>query len=315
MKNGDVMTCEIRSLSQGQLTIKQGYANSTVSLDWNEVDHLVTQQPFAIIGSDGKSYSGAMSESAEDRILRITGIDNAAIPHAEVVSIQQTGTTFVRKLRGSFDLGLSFTKSNAQSNLTLNTDLNYQGEKHMGAFSSSTQFSTQQKTTNTSETTVKSGFFKELGRPNWYGGGIANLLSSSEQEIDVRTTFGAVLAMRPIFTNKTNLTLFGGLAYTLEKDAENAQATASKHSLDAAAAVEFSTFRFDSTTFDTTVWVYPSLTSAGRVRMTLNQDVYFKFLKDFYLRASFYDNYDNQPVVNAPPNNFGVTTTVGWSFR
>ena len=48
-----------------------------------------------------------------------------------------------------------------------------------------------------------------------------------------------------------------------------------------------SQFRFDSTTFDTTLWVYPSLTTPGRVRMTLNQDVYYKFYKDFYVRASF----------------------------
>ena len=34
MKNGDKITCEIRSLKQGQLTIKQDYANSTVVLDW-----------------------------------------------------------------------------------------------------------------------------------------------------------------------------------------------------------------------------------------------------------------------------------------
>ena len=97
--------------------------------------------------------------------------------------------------------------------------------------------------------------------------------------------------------------------------ASDTESTANKRGLDSAFAAQFSTFRFDSTTFDTTLWVYPSLTTPGRVRMTLNQDVYYKFYKDFYIRGSFYDNFDNRPVVGAPENNLGVTSTIGWSFR
>jgi hypothetical protein len=72
---------------------------------------------------------------------------------------------------------------------------------------------------------------------------------------------------------------------------------------------------FDSTTFDTSVWVYPSLVIPGRVRVTLNQDIYYEFLGDFYARLSFYDNDDNKPVIGAPPNNLGASTTIGWSFH
>ena len=79
--------------------------------------------------------------------------------------------------------------------------------------------------------------------------------------------------------------------------------------------MQYSTFRFDSTTFDTAVWVYPSLTSPGHVRLTLNQDIYYKFLGDFYIRISLYNNYDNRPVVGAPANNLGGSTSVGWSFH
>lgn len=107
----------------------------------------------------------------------------------------------------------------------------------------------------------------------------------------------------------------GGLALTVEQDAENAISTARTKALDCAFAVQYPTFRFDSTTFDTMVWVYPSITSAGRVRMTLNQGIYHRFVGDFYVRVSFYDNYDNRPVVGAPSNNLGATTTVGWSFH
>jgi hypothetical protein len=49
MKNGDRITCEIRSLGHEQLTVKQPYASSTVALDWNEVDNIQAKQPFVVI--------------------------------------------------------------------------------------------------------------------------------------------------------------------------------------------------------------------------------------------------------------------------
>jgi hypothetical protein len=315
MKNGDKITCEIRSLEQGQLTVKQPYANSTVAFDWSEVDHIQTNQPFVVVDTKGDSYSGAFSESAEERTIIVAGANRKSIPHEDVVSIEQTGETFLRSLHGDFDLGLSFAQSNAQKNLTFQGDMTYQARSDIAGLTSSSQFSSQKETSDTNETTVKTDYFRQLRKSNWYGGVIANFLSSSEQQITLQTTLGGAIAVRPIFTNKTNLSLIGGLTFTSQRDAPNTASTTRKQSIDMAFAAQFSTFRFDSTTFQTTFWVYPSLTTPGRVRTTLNQDIYYKFYKDFYIRASFYDNYDNRPVVGAPPNNLGVTSTVGWSFR
>ena len=237
------------------------------------------------------------------------------IPHNEVVSIEETGATFIRRLRGDIDMGVSFAKSNSQTEMTLNGDITYQATRYIASLESSSQFTTQKEGADTNETSAKVEYFHQLQLSNLYGGAIANFLSSSEQQINLRATLGGAVAVRAIFTNKTDLSLIGGLGITTEKDAADSVSTANKHSLDAAVAVQYSTFRFDTTTFDTTFWVYPSLTSSGRVRTTLNQDVYYKFYKDFYIRGSFYDNYDNRPVVGAPANNFGISSTVGWSFR
>lgn len=105
------------------------------------------------------------------------------------------------------------------------------------------------------------------------------------------------------------------MALTIEQDAPGTTSTARTRALDSVFAVQYSTFRFDAATFNSALWLYPSLTSPGRLRMTFNQDIYYKFLGDFYIRMSFYDNYDNQPVVGAPSNNLGGSTSVGWSFH
>jgi len=315
MKNGDAITCEIRSLEQGELTIKQDYSNSTSVLDWSKVDHIDSHQQFVVINNKNETFSGMISEEAATRIVTIKGTSEHQVPHNDVISIEQTGVTFLRSLRGDFDLGLDFAQSNAQKNLTLDTDLTYQGVKNVFSLNSSSTFTSQQETTDTREVTLKTELFTQLRRSKWYVGAISNFLSSSEQQINLRSTIGGALAYRPIYTNKTTLSLIGGLAYTEESDTSDTESSSRAHSFDTAEAVQYSTFRFDSTTFSTTAWVYPSASSPGHVRMTLNQDIYYKFYKDFYIRASFYDNYDNRPAVGAPANNLGLSSTLGWSFR
>ena len=313
MRNGDKITGEIQSLSQGQLSLKPDYSTTALVIDWTKVDRIISTQQFVVTDPGGVVYSGSLA--GDKGSLVVNGDTSNPLPYEHVIQIDQLGTTFMKRLRGNADIGTSFARSNAQKNLTVQADLGYQSTGYIFGLSSTSQFASQQKTNDTNETTVKSVGFKRLRESSWYAGGIGNFLSSSEQQIDLRSTLGAALAKRQIFTNKTNLNFVGGLAYTHEIDAPNSTSQSRTNALDAALAVQFSTFRFDSMTFNTSFWLYPSITSAGRVRFTLNQDVYYKFFSDFYIRMSFYDNYDNRPVVGAPSNNLGATTTFGWSFH
>jgi hypothetical protein len=315
MKNGDKITCEIKSLEKGQLTVKPDYTNSSIVLDWEKVDHIESKQSFVVTDPKGEVYSGAIHQDEETKNLTIIGADTIRLPNLSVIQIEELGESFWKRMRGNVDFGLSFAKSNDQKNVSLQGGLYYQSREHLFSLDSNSQFTSQQKVADTNETNIKAALYKELRRSNWYYGGIANFLSSTAQQIDLRSTLGAGLAKRMIFTNRTNLTAMGGLALTIEREAPGSTSTARTKALDSAFAVQYSTFRFDSTTFDTAGWIYPSLTSPGRVRFTLNQDVYYKFLGDFYIRMSFYDNYDNQPVLGAPSNNLGGSTTVGWSFH
>ncbi|WP_232296174.1 DUF481 domain-containing protein [Terriglobus sp. TAA 43] len=314
MKNGDVITCEIRSLEKGQLTIKQPNASSTVVLDWKSIAKIQSQQSFVVIDTNTKTFSGTIHQDAVDSVLQVEGPVSAAIPHNLVVSIEETNPNFFRRLRGNVDLGMSFSQSNSQTQVTLQGSLASQTVKHILGATMSTQFTSQLETNNTRETDIKTEYFSQIRQSRWANGAIANFLSSSAQKINLRTSVGGAIAFQGIKTNKTELIFIGGVAYTIEQNSIE-ETNSRSNSVDTAWAVQYSTFRFDSTDFDTTIWLYPSISQAGRLRMTLNEDVYVKFYKDFYVRGSFYDNYDNQPTVTAPANNLGTSLTVGWSFR
>lgn len=315
MENGDKITGEIQSLDKGQLSVKPDYAVSAILLDWSKVDHLESSQDFVITDTHGVVYSGTLAGKHGTTDIIVLEPRQVVLTRENIVEIDQLGSTFLRRLRGNVDLGTSVSQSSSQDTLTLQSGLSYQSEKYLYSLTSSTQFTAQKAAENTNETTVKATGLRRLKKSNWYAGGIANFLSSTEQQIAWQSTLGAVLAKRIISTNRTDLNAIGGLGYANQQNSAGSRDTAPANSIDSAFAIQYSTFRFDSTNFDTTVWVYPSLTNAGRVRMTLNQDVYYKFLGDFYVRFSFYDNYDNQPVAGAPANNLGGTTSVGWSFH
>src|SRR3954470_2653870 len=124
MKNGDKITCEIKSLSQGQLTVSADYTSGSIVIDWSKIDRIQSSQQFVVTDPRGIVHTGTLEEDRETNTLTVTGEEETStISAVNVVQIDQLGTTFTKRLRGDVDLGLSFARSNSQKNLTLQTDL------------------------------------------------------------------------------------------------------------------------------------------------------------------------------------------------
>ena len=316
MKNGDRITCEVKRLEYGQLSVKPDYVLDTVVLDWSKVDHIESSQVFSVLMQNGTQYTGKLvADSAMGGVLTIRAETDTRVANRHVAAISQLGPSFLKRLKGNIDIGLTVQGSDSQENLAIDSGLSYQSDKHVFTLDVNSQYSSQKETNNTRQQTLSTGLYSRIRETNWYQGGLMNLLSSSQQKIDLRSTMGYGLMRRLLSTNRNSLLGLAGLTYTLEKDSPEEGSTKNPSSLDSALAIQYSNFRFDSTTFSTKAWVYPSLTNQGRVRMTLNQDIYLKLAHDFYLRLGFYDNFDNQPAAGAPKNDAGGSTTIGWSFK
>jgi hypothetical protein len=128
MRNGDKITGEIQSLSQGQLSVKPKYTSTAFVIDWSEVDHVESAQDLVITDPEGKIYTGTLGEGSEDRTLAIDKNVSVTLPLDSVIQIDQLGETFLKRMRGNFDVGSSFAKSNGQKNLTVEGDLGYQSD-------------------------------------------------------------------------------------------------------------------------------------------------------------------------------------------
>ena len=77
----------------------------------------------------------------------------------------------------------------------------------------------------------------------------------------------------------------------------------------------FYTFRFKVLDIRSSLQIYPSLTDAGRVRISSDSSLHIELIKDFYWDFHLYENFDSRPAaVHAPRNDLGITTGLGWKF-
>ena len=68
MKNGDRLTCEIKSLDAGALHVSLDYVDGTISVQWSKVERLDSKRLFIVKLEDGSVYTGTLSiaETAPD---------------------------------------------------------------------------------------------------------------------------------------------------------------------------------------------------------------------------------------------------------
>ena len=67
LRNGDRLTCEIKSLDSDTLSISLDYAAGTISINWGKVDHVEGKQLFLVKTPDGLVYSGQLLQDLVEK--------------------------------------------------------------------------------------------------------------------------------------------------------------------------------------------------------------------------------------------------------
>jgi hypothetical protein len=315
MKNGDKITCEIKEMEHGQLLVKTSYTKGTLTIDWEKVERIESKQLFVLETEKGNYYSGEIQTNSEDN--KNVDVTDAAtkttLQQNKVVTMEQLGRGFFGRMKGAIDYGFTFAKSNNQTQSTLHLDLNSRTEESFTTFTADSLFSTQGGV----ETNRHSGsttYSHRLKSSNWSLTTFASALKSDQQQLDLRFSVGGGIQRRFLYTNRTYLIGTAGIVSTNERYSVPFNGQDQFHSAEGAFGVAYSTFRFDSTEWINTMWVYPSLTTQGRVRTTLDSSLYLDLVGDLYFRFGVYHNYDSRPPTDTPKSDYGVSTSVGWSF-
>lgn len=318
MKNGDRFTGEIKSLEQGELIFKSDYMKDSVHLDWTRVERLDSRDSFIVTLSSGNRVTGNIGRAAATgesggEFQIVESNSTMQVKPAEVIGIEQHEVSFLDQLTGSVNYGLSFSSGNSATNSSLSASMAYTTEKNSVQLDSTSQFNTQSSGQNTNRFTFDSRYIHML-TDKWLAAGLFSLLKSNQQDLDLRSTYGAGFGRKLIRTDRTSLLAFAGADYSHERYSAQAGTAPVQNSAESLFGFTFSTFRFKTLNANSNLIVYPNLTDTGRVRLSSQSNLQIELVRNFFWNLQFYENYDSRPPVTAPKNDLGVTTSVGWKF-
>lgn len=316
MKNGDRFTGEIKGLQHGELSFKAAYMVESVRLDWSRVERVESDNLFIVALVDGRRYAGRIEDIAgrpgEDLQI-IADNENVNVSQSQVIEIKQREASFLKQLQGSINYGFTFTGDNNQITSSLAATAGYNGPMNSVQLTSSSQLTSQSQGPNTNRINFTGEFFRKLTQ-NWFYSWFFDALKSDQQELNLRTTYGAGLGRRLVQTDRTSIQLLGGFVYTHENYFPQTGEQPIRNNVESNIGFRASTFRFRTLDLSTQAFVYPSLTDAGRVRLSTQSNAQIEFIRDFFWDFNLYENFDSRPPINAPRNDVGVTTGLGWKF-
>jgi putative salt-induced outer membrane protein YdiY len=318
MKNGDRFTGEIKGLQHGELSFKSDYMKESVRLDWNRVERLESQDQFIVALADGRRYAGRIEKiegetptKSEFRI--VSDAASFEVSQSEVITIRQHEPSFWKQLTGSIDYGFSFTGDNNQVTSSLSAEVAYNTPVRGIDISTSSQLSSQSRGPNTARFTFD-GQYTRMVTQNWFYAGLFDALKSDKQRLNLRNTYGGGLGRRLVQTDTTSLLALGGLVYTHEDYFPQPGTEPVRNNGESFLGLAFSTFRFRTMDITSHALVFPSLTDPGRVRLSTQSNLRIEVVKNLYWDFGLYENFDSRPPINAPRNDVGVTTALGWKF-
>jgi len=328
LNNGDVIVGDLKSMDRGILTIEPSYSDSDFKIKWEDIKEMKTTQRYLITLSDGQRINGTFNSAGDGKIF----IDNEdgedqTVDQSDVVNISSVDSSFLSRLSANIDFGFSLTKANNQQQLNGNLRMAYLADKWSSNLYFNTLLTTQDDVTDIQRNDAGLGFHYFLPA-DWNLSAELDLLSNTEQSIDLRTTAKIGVGNYVIHTNSSYWNVSAGVAYNSETFSpvinpdDGLPSTAPKrNSMEGFIGTELNLYDIGDLNLLTNIVVYPTIVSdpnveSGRIRTDFRLDAKYDdiFIKDFYIRAGFTLNYDNRPVEAGKEVDYIFTTGFGWEW-
>lgn len=313
LANGDRLTCEVKRLDRGLLRVSTD-SLGTVEIIWTDVVAMTSSQRLEVETNSGARYLGPIEPVPESPgTLRIEdGAGGAQVPMRDVVRITPIESTFLERLDGSFDLGLSLARANDARDLSVGLRASTRKQKWRRSLEVTSLVSEQDGAEPTDRANAVYTANRFLGERRFTflrGQGEHN----DELAVDWRAVAAAGFGRYQMQTNTSELAWATGLAVNREKlqGVEGADT-----SLEGLLGVTYGFFRLHSPEVDvqTNLIVYPSLSESGRLRAEASVLARQEVVKDFFFGLTALWSHDNQPPLGSAETDWALTTSLGWSW-
>jgi hypothetical protein len=310
LANGDRITGEILELDRGRLEFKTDDAG-TLHLEWDKLASVVAARLFEVEIEDGTKCLGSLGSAPPRSIVVVAGGFSIPLPMSEVTRITTIGTSFWRKIDGSIDTGVSYTRSSGVAQLNLNWDSMYRRPAStLRAALSLTATAKDDDEGRDDRGSFETSYLRYPWK-RWFATVVGRFETNESLGLTLRSQIGGAIGPRLVNTNRTQLALGAGLVVERGVDVEPTR------NVEALFLFGWSFYTYDrpKTTLDIRVQYFPGLSDPGRQRLQIDGAVKQEVLKDFFVSVSGYNTFDSRPPNPAFSNNdVGVVLSVGWSY-
>ncbi len=311
MNNGDRITCEIKTLNFGKLTVKTSDLG-TLSIKWLSVDFVESKQVLEITFRDHTRLYGTFlkSDSAGYAIIK-AGIFQETYALKEIVSIAQISASFWQGLDGSVSYGVSFATGTDNFQSTFRGQVSYKQKKfkHQVNLTSIIAIGSTDTTKNQSANYSVKRYVMKRG----YVSVLAGWQQNTELGIDSRVLTGLTFGIQPVDNSVNMLTFAVGTVYNKEYTNEGAVVD----NVEGVIEADYYIFLLYKPKISLTInaKAYPSFTETGRIRSDITTQLSWEIFNDFTLTGSYYNNFDSKPPsTEAVKMSWGYTATIGYTF-
>jgi len=312
LDNGDRITGEVKKLLSGRLEFKTDKAD-TIQIKWDAVARLTSTNFFEVILDDAHKLYGALEAPGADGTLRVaapTGPVDVSLER--VAAIERIRQSFWSRLKGSIDLGMSYTSAEERTDWNFKATTSYRTPRWRSSLSAESLY--RRSDTSSFDREDLSASLQRLYSGRWLAAVFASGQRNSELALDLRLIAGGGAGFHIVRTVEQDLIALAGLAVSRERFLDDRSDT---NSLEAVVGLSYDLYALGGRSFTVTadLAAFPSLTESGRFRLEAGVDIRKELFKDFYLSLRGADSFDNRAEGSeAAKNDFSLTTSIGWSF-
>ena len=312
LKNGDVITGNIKQLDRGKLRFKTRTMD-TVFINWVDIESIESDKYFRFVRVDGSFNNGVIRNADLDEGLIVD--DNGrevSVPIPTVAAIQpiRVKQSFWRRLEGEVTAGIDFKKASDILLVNLSSAVRLKEEKYEISFGANWNETSRTENNDTSRADLSSTYTRFL-RNRWFWKASAGFESNEELGLDLRglvgATAGKYLVQKPTWRWELNAGLAGN--WEQRQDGE----TASTEGL-IRSSLDIFNYAIPITRFSAHINVFPGITDSGRLRVNTDITMRNEIVRSVFWDLTFYSTYDNRPPEGASRQDFGIGTSLGASF-
>jgi len=309
LNNGDQLTGQIKKLEHGTLRFYTTYAGE-LSIDWREVDTVVSDRVFAFGLRNGRFIGGRLLTLDRDvlRVETLTGPEE--VRRADLTIINETEIPLGRpRWSGLLDLALDLLTGNARrDDIRLAFRLHRQ-LRNGASFTARAIYDYGKSGDEVNSDTLRAELrYASSGRRR-YTSWFALLETDTAERLNQRVDLGLGLGYRWISAPNRFLTTEFNLAYTAQDFKQF-----NRDGLSMRASLELYQPFWGNSILYGSVNILPDLDDFGEWRAWADFTLIKPLIGPLSLNLSLYDTYDSNPAPGVRRNDLRIQSSLGFSF-